>query len=138
MRLDYSWRHWDYKLWLAGCADRETLAQWVAQPHQFIMNRRQTALTFSDQVPVWLKPSAGKMLAPVKKIKLAREQRKRRELARKHGKAITEQQEVTQKRGPGSSSAGRWRVSLVARQAIEDYFEEGREPTGPLMLMLMQ
>ena len=48
-RLRDSWKWWDYMLWLAGCADSHSLNEWVAQPEQWVLNRKETALTFSDQ-----------------------------------------------------------------------------------------
>ena len=35
---------------------------WVAQAEEFVLSRAETALTFSDQIPVWLQPQAGKVL----------------------------------------------------------------------------
>ena len=60
--MQTGWRWWDFMIWLAGCADSQDLSRWVAQPEQFVLGRRETVLTFSDQIPVWLCPQAGKVL----------------------------------------------------------------------------
>ena len=61
-RVQSGWKWWDYMIWLAGCADSTSLSRWVAQAEEFVLSRAETALTFSDQIPVWLQPQAGKVL----------------------------------------------------------------------------
>ncbi len=61
-RLQKHWQYWDKILWLAGCAPAAELRDYVAKPEQLVENREETAPAFPDQVPVWLKPAAGKVL----------------------------------------------------------------------------
>ena len=61
-RAERGWSHFDYILWLTGCADSPALANWVGQPERFVLNREHIVISQSDQIPVWLKPDAGKAL----------------------------------------------------------------------------
>ena len=63
-RLQTAWKSFAHFVWLAGCPGPEELASWVAQPDQLVINRRQTVITASDQIPVWLRPEAGETLRP--------------------------------------------------------------------------
>ena len=42
------------------------------------MNARQIVISMSDQIPVWLKPDSGKMLAPRADIEKAQAAKKKR------------------------------------------------------------
>jgi hypothetical protein len=60
-RVCLAWRLWDQTLWMAGQADpNPDLA--VHDACSFAVNHQLTALTMSDQVPVWLLPSPEKLL----------------------------------------------------------------------------
>ena len=101
-RLAKHWQLYDLLLWRAGCGSREDLQDYVAQPEQFIRNRRQTVLTFSDQIPVWLKPGgAGKVLQhrSVQRQVTLRRKRKRA------GETVEPVHDHV--RGPGCSDADR-------------------------------
>jgi hypothetical protein len=54
-RAERGWSHFDYILWLTGCADSPALADWVGQPERFVLNREAIVISQSDQIPVWLK-----------------------------------------------------------------------------------
>ena len=54
----------------------------VAEPHEFAANRAQTEITMSDQIPVWLKPTPGKVLTSLLRLKTAAEQSRVRQEAR--------------------------------------------------------
>ena len=64
----------------ADPAGSQTLA--VAEPHEFAANRAQTEITMSDQIPVWLKPTPGKVLTSLLRLKTAAEQSRVRQEAR--------------------------------------------------------
>ena len=64
-RLQAAWKWWDFMIWLAAVADSMTLGHWVAQAEQFVLNRGSTVISMSDQIPVWLKPEAAKVLVSV-------------------------------------------------------------------------
>jgi hypothetical protein len=55
-------KSWDYALWLAGLASVEDLRGHVALPQQLVDRRKDVALVFSDQVPVWLKIGQRKIV----------------------------------------------------------------------------
>ena len=44
---------WDRAVWLASFGSEEQLKGEVAVPKDFIKHRKEVALIFSDQVPVW-------------------------------------------------------------------------------------
>ena len=43
----------------------------MVQPEQFVDNTAQTAVTFSDQIPVWLKPAADRVPQTVRRKRRA-------------------------------------------------------------------
>ncbi|CAE7488170.1 unnamed protein product [Symbiodinium sp. CCMP2592] len=74
-RLDLSWRLWDLLLEQAASPTPQSDLP-VASPEQWTIKRAETAITMSDQVPAWLKPTPGKALTSVVRLKLASEQSK--------------------------------------------------------------
>ena len=116
-RLLRHWQIWDHLLWLAGCAPAGELADWVAKPEQFVENRAQTVLSFSDQIPVWLRPGAGKLLQSRRLQQKAADCSKQRRAARRsqqQQEQLAEQPEVPELdcphshvRGPGDSQSER-------------------------------
>jgi len=96
------------------------------------VHRKQTALTFSDQIPVWLKPPPGKMLVSTVRQERALQQKVRKRARKKQAEqkqeaaeeaeeqqivAATEELEEPEPpvaaRSPGQ--APRWRVRQAAR-----------------------
>ena len=113
-RLAKHWQLYDLLLWRAGCGSREDLQDYVAQPEQFIRNRRQTVLTFSDQIPVWLKPGgAGKVLQHRSVQRQASLRRKRK----KAGETVEAVYDHV--RGPGEAESDRTaqQHSMQSRQS---------------------
>ena len=115
-RLQWHWQYWDRAVWLAGCAPAAALAEYVAKPEQFVQNREFTALTFSDQIPVWLKPGAGKILQSRRMLKKAAASAKQRRAARSlSSQSLCEPaaqpeeavHEHSHARGPGDAAADR-------------------------------
>ena len=110
-RLRKYWRLWDGLLWLVGCGTAQDLKQWVAQPDQFVEHRQETAITASDQIPVWLKPDASKVFQKRSLQQAAHRARKTRRKLRAGGQV--EQGDQGGKhpkdhvRGPGDSGASR-------------------------------
>jgi len=49
-----SMQSWDFTMRLAANGTEEDLSSVVAVPKDFIKNRQQLALVFTDQVPVWI------------------------------------------------------------------------------------
>ena len=131
-RMQAGWMWWDFMIWLAGCADSTALLRWVAQAEQFVLSRGETVLTFSDQIPIWLCPQAGKVLVRQRVVHQAAAYRRAKKFAKKAGMPPPASQPKSHVRGPGTAQAARWRVSLVARQAIVGWFSgSADEPEGP-------
>ncbi len=150
--VEKAWRFFDYLVCLTGQGAVEDLAAFVGNPEQFRLHANETAVTFTDQIPVWLKVEAGTQLVSEQRLqqqhKGQADRRKARQLAqlrRQSGEGPAEstcvagpvEEQAAQSylvRGPGSTEAARWRVSLLARQAVEHHFDANREPTGNLRL----
>ena len=151
-RMEAAWRHYDSQLYKAAQpVVQEDLP--VRDREAWFVNRKQTVLTFSDQIPVWLKPPPGKMLVSTVRQERALQQRVRKRARKKQAEQLkeeaageaAEQQMVaaeeelgepeqpveTAARSPGQ--APRWRVSFVARQAVEEYFQPDKKPVGRVM-----
>ena len=58
-RMEAGWRFWDWVLQLISTGNSKEMAEFVAQPERFCLNRLETVISMSDQIPVWLKPDSG-------------------------------------------------------------------------------
>ena len=140
-RLHCSWQLYDYLLWLTGKGSVEDLRNFVARPELFRINWKQTALLFTDQIPVWLKVDGDKQAVSTKTLGRQRVQQAARRDLRKQVKegsqdpdastvALSAASESYLRRGPGSTDAARYRITYCARQAIENYFDDSVQPEG--------
>ena len=156
-RMLVGWRLYDYALWRASQAEVQPDLP-VREPAQWVVQYRHTDLTFSDQIPVWLRPSPGRLLTSTVRLEQGLQASKARKASRK-AKAAAEaaaqeqqqqqlaqaeeaegakEQEAEQRQeakpvqtarfSPGT--APRWRVSFIARQAISQFFQPEAEPVG--------
>ena len=149
-----AWRFFDFLVWLVANGSHSELADFFAQPEQFRLHYRETALLFTDQIPVWLKVEAGASLVSKDKLTALRVgQRQRRAkragakrlarcmAARAAGEAapdpdIEPEDQPDQSydcylsRGPGDANATRWRLTLIARQAVEGFWNPACCPQG--------
>ena len=111
-------------------------------------------MLWTDQIPVWLKVDAGAQLISERRLKAARagaKQRKaRRQVALRRlsaqavstpGQAVADDAELPAEaegeqgesylaKGPGDVDASRWRVTLLARQAVLNYWNPAKVPEG--------
>ncbi len=117
---------------------------------QYRLCAKETAITFTDQIPVWLKVEAGSQLISEARLQeqsigqsVRRANRKAAQLRKQGDEPEAGKDTVPEQtdertgqsylvKGPGSTSAARWRVSLLARQSVENYFDPSRDPTGSL------
>ena len=75
----------------------------VNSPGSWIAKRDSTALTFSDQIPVWLRVEAGRMLVDQDRLRTAAEQAKaRRQNRAARAQAGKEDAEPSRKNSPQS------------------------------------
>ena len=155
--LRSAWQFCDYLQWLTAKGSAEELGNFVAQPEQFVQRRTETAVTLTDQIPVWLKVEAGSSLVSEALLSAQRQGQKRRKANRKAaakskgrgkgrggaatlgeedepGSGSAPEEETDEARGssylikgPGSTDASRWRCSLLARQAVTGFFDP-RQP----------
>ena len=138
-RIALGWRQYDWALFRA--------AQPKVQPSLYVRDwadwfyqRRATALTYSDQIPVWLRPGPGKLLTSVVRLAAAQAASKVRRRLRQKGSsedagAAQAQPVHTTRVSPGT--APRWRVSFIARQAICHYFDPSQDPQGRIQLSIL-
>jgi hypothetical protein len=145
-RMEDSWRMFDFVVSMVGGGDLQQLQHWVANPAFFAIDRRSTAVLFTDQVPVWLKVQAGNLLVSEKKLDSLREHKRRRlGVARAVAAGddaglaaaafdLDETEALSSlNRGPGSTDAARWRITLICRQAVEDYWQPLLPPRGKIL-----
>ena len=129
------WKLWDAALHKIGCAPAEELKDYVFNPHRLASMRERTVILASDQVPVWLKADSTKKAVPVNTTTAARLAKRARTSRKKVAggspqKPEAELQPRTQVVAAGSSANSRSRFTLVARQLIEHYFDNSRDPEG--------
>ena len=150
-RMDTAWRQYDQLLFKAGQPIVQSELP-VRDREAWFVNRRETALTFNDQIPVWLKPAPGKTLVSTVRQEKALQQRRRKRMKKKQAEkqtasaeesgqqqlvAATDETEEPEApvqavaRSPGQ--AARWRDSFIARQRIEDWFQPDKLPTGKVL-----
>ena len=97
-RLHLAWRFFDMALQQA--TSNNIKVHQVRDPGSFIVNAKQTAITMSDQIPVWLKAQTGKLLTSKRRLRTARIQRQVRHESKKFRKAnLVELNEVKQQHG---------------------------------------
>ena len=129
------WACWDSHLWKIGCGSEEDLKDYVADAARLCVKRRDTVVSLSDQIPVWIKCDGEKCLVR-KSVTTAQRLAKRQRKSRKQvaaGEKQTEQaveQPQTTKRTPGNTANSRYRVTLIARQLIHNYFRPDADPQG--------
>ena len=127
-------------LWLVSQGKTEGLKQFVAKPEKFRQNWKQTALLFTDQVPVWLMVEGDtQAFSRATQKRQRKQQAARREVRQKvkSGQPVGDDEraeaaasENYQTRGPGSTNASRFRITYMARQAVKDYFDTSCRPAG--------
>ena len=118
-------------------------------------------ILLTDQIPVWLKVEAGQQLVSERRLSALRSGKKLRQARRKAAakklaasvarkqpaQAEDQAEEETEEdlpaepageqgesyliKGPGETSASRWRVSLLARQAVKHFWNPDKVPEGP-------
>ena len=146
LRMEDSWRLFDFVVSMVGGGDLQQLQHWVANPAFFAGDRRSTAVLFTDQVPVWLKVQAGNLIVSEKKLDNVRQHKRLRTAVASAVAAADDARLVAAAcdldetealssltRGPGSTDAARWRITLICRQAVEDYWQPLLAPRGKIL-----
>ena len=138
LRLETAWRLFD-QLVSQAASPEVCEALPVADPYEWAVHRSQTAITMSDQAQAQPWASLDQCVeaqGTTKQRKIRRDNRQRRQAAKAKAK-VKGRPKAKAKAGPRVASArrehgvaARWRVSLVARQAVTNYFQPDREPQG--------
>ena len=144
-RLETAWRSFDRAVWLLSQTNADRLAHVAQNPWQVMSRRAETVICFTDQIPVWLKVKAGSLLISdemlaTQRIEQRARQRQQRRPQQRQQQDTAEEQTADQSRlisGPGKSGDARWRVTLIARQEVHDYFSPGRQPSGLCLLIIL-
>ena len=129
------WDCWDSLLWKIGCGSEEDLKDYVADAARLCVKSQDTVVSLSDQIPVWIKCDGEKCLvrkSVTTEGRLAKRRRKSR-VQVAGGEKQTEkevEQPQTTKRTPGNTANSRYRVTLIARQLIHNYFRPAADPQG--------
>jgi hypothetical protein len=129
------WDCWDSLLWKIGCGSEEDLKDYVADAARLCVKSQDTVVSLSDQIPVWIKCDGDRCLvrkSVTTEGRLAKRRRKSR-VQVAAGEKQTEkevEQPQTTKRTPGNTANSRYRVTLIARQLIHNYFRPAADPQG--------
>jgi hypothetical protein len=129
------WDCWDCLLWKIGCGSEEDLKDYVADAARLCVKSQDTVVSLSDQIPVWIKCDGDRCLvrkSVTTEGRLAKRRRKSR-VQVAAGEKQTEkevEQPQTTKRTPGNTANSRYRVTLIARQLIHNYFRPAADPQG--------
>ncbi len=101
--LRQAWYFFDWQLHTAGCGNAAQLADVVRDPDDWIRCKAETAILFSDQIPVWLKTEAAKVLVPVNAVKHNKAAAKQRQQLRKR---LAEQEAAARLADAGGDAVG--------------------------------
>ena len=142
---EISHQGFDHAQWLAAFGCEEDLQQHVADPKKFIERRAETALVFTDQVPVWVKIGNSKVVFGAgDRCKNSKDPRKlvgppnmpqmSQALA-----AIDQMGDIiaadgqSQTRGPQKSGDEKFRITLECRQAVLNWLDPTADPKGVVL-----
>jgi hypothetical protein len=134
-RLEATWQHLDFAMWCL-LKDDKWIEDHFAKPEAVKEFLKMTALLFSDQVPFWVKVTAGKQMFA------ADERRQKTEKNPKPPEAMSQKLDAQneagtsskmQMRGQGISEQDRYRVTLELTHAVEDYFNSPEVPKGRVL-----
>ncbi|CAJ1333259.1 unnamed protein product, partial [Effrenium voratum] len=121
-RVRTAWRLYDQNLYAAAQPDVQPELP-VHDRESWVTHRRETGLTFSDQIPVWLLPPPSKLLTSVRRLQTAAEQRKVRHEQRKNKEPVTvEPQTKTARESPGKPPGWRSVATLPQRRRLADTY----------------
>ena len=125
------WQCFDSLMHKAAAGTAKDLEMYVAQPDRWIAKRQSTVMSFSDQIPVWLKANPDKTLVHKDVQKQAWMAKKRRVSRRQVAQGQQQNCEAAENQPRNTArTAGKIPPTLVARQLVTDYFNEARPPQG--------
>ena len=140
VHCELTWQSFDCLTWLVGCGSEADLGQVVADPAEFAKHRKGAALVFSDAVPVWLHGHEGRPLVPVSVLESIQKERRQERLADALQRAGKEEEAqlaraamarpLGQLDGPGKPAQEKLRLTWLARQCIDHYFNIEQVPKG--------
>ena len=143
---EISHQGFDYAQWLAAFGSEEDLIKHVADPKKFIERRAETAMVFTDQVPVWIKIGNKKVVfGPQDVANNSKESRKMGCGGQKLPQlsqalaAIDQMADViaadgqSQTRGPQKSGDDKFRITLECRQAVLRWLDPTADPLGVVL-----
>ena len=120
-----TWQSWENILWLVSSGSQQQLKKVVAKPVDWQMHLPETLCIFSDAIPVYLGTATQRVLVPLQTIK---EEQKRNYMRRK-GKAVPAAKKHHMTAGTGKARAVKDRLTLLARQGLENLFGQEGKPS---------
>jgi hypothetical protein len=137
-RVETAWRAFDKVIWLLanGHSSVDELSLLMREAGSVQQHREAITILQSDQIPVWLKPQAEKVLQKADIVQKAAAQTKNRTRRKSLAAGVpqTDNKEAAGKeclvKASGNPANERWRVSFIARQRIDDYMNPHVDPTG--------
>ena len=131
----------DRAQWLVGFGTEEDLKPHIADPPKFMERRAETAMVFSDQVPVWIKIGNRKAVfsaADKAKRSKGRPDANLHQQMSQALKSIDEMADAvaadgqSQTRGDQKSGDEKFRITLECRQAVLNWFGD-EDPVGVVL-----
>jgi hypothetical protein len=134
-RLEATWQHLDFAMWCL-LKDDKWIEDHFAKPEAVKEFLKMTALLFSDQVPFWVKVTAGRQMfaADERRQKTGKNPKPPEAMSQKlDAQNEAETSSKMQMRGQGISEQDRYRVTLELTHAVEDYFNSPEVPKGRVL-----
>ena len=122
-RAHVTWMSYDKLMDLAAFGTPEELSEVIANGEEWVENRENTVLGWSDQIPVWVKGDMDQA-----RIFLSSETRS------KHEPGVHGSSRMSQKRACYGEGSDKFRVTLELRNVIYNWFsrDEDKQPVGAI------
>ena len=122
-RAHVTWMSYDKLMDLAAFGTPEELSEVIANGEEWVENRENTVLGWSDQIPVWVKGDMDQA-----RVFLSSEARS------KHEPGVLAASRMSQKRACYGEGSDKFRVTLELRNVIYNWFsrDEDKQPVGAI------
>jgi len=138
-RLYQTWRDFDFRLWNMCFGDLSWLEQHVMDPQSFRENIKSTVLSWSDQIPFWVKIQSTKQLFASWEVSTF----KRNPVENLLGSAHQMSQNIegmSQTRGAEVEGGDKYRITLEVQQDLYNFLNPDLGPVAkhgrPLLILI--
>ena len=148
-RLIQTWRDFDYRMYNMCFGSLTWLEQHVLEPQVFRDNIKATVVSFSDQVPFWVKVKSSRQLYSSWELSTKGARNDVQRLSQHHKESQHCEEKMSksndgmdQLRGQAADNNDKYRITLELQQDLYHWFDKEREPVvkhgKPLLILIGQ